>query len=327
MNHQIENIRVQRLLLVISISLFGLKIAAWYITGSVAILTDAIESIVNIVAAALGLYSLILSYKPRDENHPYGHGKVEYVSAAIEGTLICIAGLLIVFESVSNFYTGHELKQLDTGIYLIAVSAIINFIVGWYAITTGNKNKSYPLIAAGKHLQSDTYSTVGILAGILLILFTGKLWLDSAVALLFACIIIYTGIKIIRQSLAGIMDEADFILLKELVDYANEHRHENWIDLHNLRIIKYGSIMHIDCHLTVPWYLNVREAHLEIELFTELIRSKYGKSVEFFIHTDGCEDFSCSLCTKSNCNARTNSFREKVKWTLQRVSSNKKHHV
>lgn len=327
MSQQLQNIRVQRLLLVISVTLFLLKIIAWYITGSVAILTDALESIVNMVAAAMGLYSLILSSKPKDANHPYGHGKVEYISSAIEGTLICIAGILIVYESISNFFTGHELKQLDAGLYIVAASAAVNYLVGWYAVKTGNKNKSYPLIAAGKHLQSDTYSTIGIVIGILLILLTGRLWLDSAVALLFAGIIIYTGMRIIKQSLAGIMDEADFILLGELIEYANNHRRENWIDLHNLRIIKYGSILHIDCHLTVPWFLNVRQAHQEIEWFTEMIRNKYGESVEFFIHTDGCEDFSCSLCTKESCPERKSAFREKLIWNLQRVVSDKKHRM
>ncbi len=322
-----QNIKIQRGLLLVSIVLFILKVTAWYLTSSVAILTDALESTVNIAAASIGLYSLILSARPKDDNHPYGHGKVEFVSSAIEGTLICIAGLVIVYESITNFIHGHKLSALDTGLYLICASALINYLVGWYSIKIGKKNNSYILIAAGKHLKSDTYSTLGIMLGLILVIFTGALWLDSAVALFFAGIIIYTGVGIIRKSIAGIMDEADFILLKELIEYADENRRENWIDLHNLRIIKYGSILHIDCHLTVPWYFNVREAHQEIDYFTKLIREHFGNTVELFIHTDGCESFSCVLCYKKDCNERKHPFAEKVKWDVKRVLANHKHRV
>jgi cation diffusion facilitator family transporter len=322
-----RNIRVQQFLLLVSLLLFGIKIIAWYLTASVSILTDALESIVNIAAAALGLYSLILSAKPRDENHPYGYGKVEFISSAIEGTLICTAGLLIAYKSFVSYFSGYEVQKVDIGLYLISISAIINYVVGWYALKTGKKNSSYPLIAAGKHLQSDTYSTLAVIAGLILIMLTGAKWLDSAVALLLSGFIMYTGVQIVRHSLAGIMDEADFILMNEMIEYLNANRSANWIDLHNLRIIKYGSILHIDCHLTVPWYFNTREAHREIDALTLLIREKYGSSVEFFIHTDACESYSCTLCTKANCVQRINAFHEKVTWNLNRVAANKKHKV
>ncbi len=322
-----QNIRVQQMLLVVSVLLFSFKITAWYLTASVSILTDALESIVNIAAASLGLYSLILSAKPRDENHPYGHGKVEFISSAIEGTLICTAGLLIAYKAVMSFFIGHTVRQIDTGLYLISASAVVNYIVGRYTLKTGQKNHSYPLIAAGKHLQSDTYSTLGIIIGLILILLTDALWLDSVVALILSGFIIFTGVQIVRNSLAGIMDEADFLLMNEMISYLNKHRSAKWIDLHNLRIIKYGSILHIDCHLTVPWYFNTREAHQEIDTLTSLVREKYGNSVEFYIHTDGCESFSCSLCALSDCKERKHDFNEIVTWNLKRVAANKKHQL
>ncbi len=182
-------------------------------------------------------------------------------------------------------------------------------------------------MASGRHLQTDTWSTIGIIAGLLLILFTKIWWMDSAVAILFALIIIYTGYKIVRSSVAGIMDEADEALLKKLVVTLNNNRKDNWIDLHNLRIIKYGATIHLDCHLTVPWYLNVHEAHAEIDSLSALVKNEYGESVELFVHSDGCLDFSCAICQKQHCTVRKYTFENKIEWTIENISSNNKHNI
>ena len=121
------------------------------------------------------------------------------------------------------------------------------------------------------------------------------------------------------------MDEADRQLLQDLISYINKHRRENWVDLHNLRVIKYGGLLHVDCHLTVPWYLNVLEAHVEVDALTNLIRSRYSESMEFFVHTDACYDFSCRICTKESCTVRKHAFEERVEWSLDNVVANKRH--
>lgn len=305
--------------------MFVIKIAAWYITNSVAVLTDALESSVNLIMGAVGLYSLYLSAKPRDADHPYGHGKIEFVSAALEGAFISLAGGIIIYEAILNLSDPHEIAELDSGIILISISAVINFGVGFTAIKVGKKNNSIALRASGKHLLTDTYTTLGIIVGLVLIAITNLAWLDSAVAILFACIILYSGFKIIRTSLAGIMDEADLELLKEMVEYLNKERQTNWVDLHNLRIIKYGSVLHFDCHLTVPWYLNVHEAHKEIDVLANKIKAKFGNRVELFVHTDGCLEFSCAICDKADCQARQHPFEKKIDWTVENISSNQKH--
>lgn len=328
LNSASQNLRIQKIIAAISIGLFIVKILAWYITGSVAILTDALESIVNVVAGLIGVYSLQVSARPRDQDHPYGHGKVEFISAAIEGTLILVAGILIIYEAVSNLLgSSHVINKLDYGIYLVAATAIINYAAGMVCVNTGKKNNSLALIASGKHLQSDTYTTAGIIAGLVLLYFTNLGWIDSAVAILFAVIILITGYKIIRSSIAGIMDEADTGLLKEMVGTLNKNRSANWIDLHNLRIIKYGSTLHLDCHLTVPWYFNVHEAHNEIDALSGLVRKNYGDSVELFVHSDGCLDYSCSICDKLDCPVRKHPFEKKIYWTLDNISSNHKHTI
>ena len=327
MNTSKQNLRVQKIIAAISIILFIIKIIAWYITGSVAILTDALESIVNVVAGLIGVYSLYVSAKPRDIDHPYGHGKVEFISAAIEGTLISVAGFIIIYQAVQNLRYTHEIKKLDWGILLVAITAIINFLAGSYCVKAGRKNNSLALIASGNHLKTDTYTTVGIIAGLILLYFTNINWIDSAVAMLFAFIIIYTGYKIIRSSVAGIMDEADEKLLEELVVSLNENRNTNWVDMHNLRIIKYGPTLHMDCHLTVPWYFNVYEAHREVDDLSALIRKNFGSSVELFVHTDACLDFSCAICIKKDCAVRHHVFKEKVEWTMTNILRNKKHSI
>ncbi len=322
-----QNYNFQKIVTVTGVALFLVKMGAWYLTNSVAILTDALESTVNVASAFIGLYSLFVSAKPKDRDHPYGHGKVEFVSAAIEGTLISGAGLLIIFEAIKNLGNPHPVARLDYGIMLISATAIINYLVGAVAVKTGRKNNSLALVASGKHLQSDTYSTIGIIIGLILLFMTGMAWLDSAVALLFAFLIVYTGYRIIRDSLRGIMDEADQELLKNMVSLLQANRGENWVDLHNLRIIKYGATLHLDCHLTVPWYLNVHEAHQEIERLNKLVNENFGGSIELFVHTDACCDFSCAICDKESCTVRQLAFNKQVEWSVENISSNHKHHA
>lgn len=320
-----ENIGLQRWVAIIAIILFLFKLAAYYLTQSVAVLTDALESIVNVLAGLIGLYSLRIAAKPSDQDHPYGHGKAEFLSAAVEGSLVIMAGLIIIYEAIIDLLNPAHIQKLDKGIYIVAFTAVVNFIVGTICIYRGRRNNSIQLVAAGKHLRTDTWNTTGIIVGLILIYFTRALWLDGVVALLFAGLILYTGYHILRKSVAGIMDEADLKLLHELISYLNAHRRENWIDLHNLRVIKYGGGLHVDCHLTVPWYLTVLEAHAEVEAFTSLVRGRFGEQIEFFVHTDPCLEFSCRICTKESCEVRKHPFEERVAWTLLTVVPNKKH--
>lgn len=320
-----ENIRVQKYIVAVAVILFALKMGAWYLTGSVAVLTDGLESIVNVISGFIGLYSLTLSAKPKDANHPYGHGKIEFISAGIEGTLITIAGLFIIYEAVLSFINPEPLQKLDLGILLIAISAVINYGFGWWAFQTGKKNESLALQASGRHLQTDTYTTIGIIAGLILIRFTNILWLDGAVAILFALFIMKTGYRILREAVAGIMDETDEDLLEDLISFLQENRDPKWIDLHNLRIIKYGRILHVDCHLTLPWYLTVKEAHAELDKIEALITDKFGDRIEIFIHTDYCMEFSCRICQVQNCEVRQHDFEEEITWTVGNVASDGKH--
>lgn len=312
-------------MVVVAVVLFIVKVIAWYMTESVAILTDALESTVNVIAGFIGLYSLRVAAKPKDADHPYGHGKAEFLSAAGEGSLVIMAGCIIIYEAVVDFIHPHPLQKLDKGILLVGATAAINFIVGSVSIYKGKRNNSMALEASGRHLRTDTYSTLGIILGLGIIWYTKLIFLDGVISIIFAGIIIFTGYRILRRSIAGIMDEADMQLLNKMIAYLNAHRRENWIDLHNLRVIKYGGLLHVDCHLTVPWYLNIHEGHAEIDALTSLIRKEFGEAIEFFVHTDGCLDFSCPICIKEDCPVRKHAFEGRVEWTLENVIPNKKH--
>jgi cation diffusion facilitator family transporter len=318
-------VQLQKWIVFVAVVLFAIKMVAYFLTRSVSILTDALESTVNVAAGFIGLYSLFIASKPSDQNHPYGHGKAEFLSAAIEGTLIAVAGFVIIYKAINNLIYPQPIQKLDYGILLIAITAFVNFFTGILSIRQGKKNNSLALIASGRHLQSDTLSTLGIIIGLIVIYYTKFLWLDGAIAILFALIVIFTGYRILRKSVAGIMDEADLSLLKEMIAVLNNNRRENWVDLHNLRVIKYGGRLHLDSHLTVPWYLNVQEAHVEIEELSKMIREQFSNSMELFVHSDGCQYFQCPICVKSSCPVRKHPFEKKIKWDVENVLTDKKH--
>lgn len=318
-------VKIQRNITLLAFVLFIIKMIAWWWTKSVSIFTDALESTVNVATGLIGWYSLWLAAKPRDRNHPYGHGKAEFISSAIEGTLIAIAGILIIYEAVRHLQHPPVIQKLDGGMLLIGITAVINYFAGTFAIGRGQKIRSVALEASGKHLRSDTYSTIGIIIGLVLIKFTGWLWLDAVVAIIFAIIILITGYRVLRRSLAGIMDEADLLLLEELVVYINQHRSPQWIDMHNLRMIQYGNVLHLDGHLTLPWYYNVQEAHSEIDALDKLIKDRFGDAIELFVHVDGCLEFSCRICSLDICPVRQHPQERRLNWTTDNVLKNEKH--
>jgi len=320
-----EKIGVQTFALVVGFILLGVKFYAFFITNSNAILTDALESIINIVAGSFGLYSLYLAAKPHDEDHPYGHGKIEFISASIEGTLIFAAGVAMIIKSTYNLFKPIEISSLDIGLVLIVISGFINFGLGHYAQKSGEKNSSLTLIASGEHLKSDAYTSIGLLIGLGFIYLTKIYFLDNVVSILMGLFIIYSGFKILKKSVAGIMDEADFALLDRVVEQLNKNRKENWIDIHNLRIIKFGDKIHIDCHTTIPWYFNANEVHDELKLVEENIKDIIPNNLETFIHADPCLPKSCKSCYKHDCNVRQFPFEQRIEWTLENVMKNEKH--
>lgn len=315
----------QKITLVVGVSLLIIKFVAYFLTQSNAILTDALESIVNVVAGGFGFLSLSIAARPKDENHPYGHGKVEFISGAIEGSLIVIAGVVILVKSIYSFFDPSPLSALDVGMVLTALAGAINYGLGWYVAKKGAATGSMVLQASGAHLKSDGYSTVGLLVGLGLLLLTGWWWLDPALALVFGIIIMRAGVLVIKESLAGIMDEVDYQLVEQIVEVLKEHRRSSCIDIHNLRVIKYGTSLHVDCHMTIPWYYDTRQAHDEVDALEEWLTSHTEKPIEFFIHVDPCVPQSCAICSVENCPVRQQEWQQEIVWTVENVMLNQKH--
>lgn len=306
-------LKVQKRIVLVSFVILIAKFIAYYVTHSVGVLTDALESIVNVVAGAVSLYSLHLAMQPQDRNHPFGHGKIELISASSEGILIIIAGIMIIYEAVKRLLFPIEIQKLDIGIYIIAFSGVINYLLGTYSIRTGKKHNSVALVAGGKHLHSDTYSTIGLVIGLLALFFTKISWIDSALALLFGGIIIFTGISILRQTITGLVDHADEQLLGEMVTVLNENRQPEWIDIHNTKIIKSGNYLYIDCDLTVPWYYTVEAGHNLGSQLKDVLNQKYGNRIQLTIHIDPCnitQTCKCEKCMLVKCPHRQKPFTQ-----------------
>lgn len=324
-NKSKSNIKLQQWILAVGLLLLVIKFMAFFLTGSNTILSDAFESIINVTAAGFALFSLYYSSRPRDKNHPYGHGKVEFLSAGIEGVLILIAGIGIIYKSVYNLIEPMEIRNLDMGIILIAIAGVINYIMGYILEKRGKEQKVIVLESGGKHLKTDAYSTLVLLVGLFAIYILNMPVLDSIFALGFGVYIGIEGYKIIRRSVAGIMDEADFDLLKQIIEVIKENRKDSWIDIHNLRVIKYGSVIHIDAHMTVPYYYNIEEGHEIITDVETIVRENFGRSVELFIHVDPCKESSCPICPIKDCKVRKQAFKERITWNLDTVLENQMH--
>jgi len=248
-----SNMRFQKRALLAGIVLFGLKFTAYFITNSNAILTDALEGLVNILGAAFGLFSLYYATLPKDKNHPYGHGKIEFVSSGFEGGLVLVAGASMIIKAIYSFFYPEQVMINGFGIALIVLAGGMNFAMGWSMLKQGKKVNSVQLQAGGKHLLSDGYSTVGLIMGLAIVWVTKIAILDNVLAIVLGLMISVTGIKIIRKSIAGVMDEADPEQLKRVAQVLEEKRKENWVDIHNFKMVRYGAKLHLDAHLNAVW--------------------------------------------------------------------------
>jgi cation diffusion facilitator family transporter len=316
-----------RLSFVIGFVLMCAKFFAYFITSSTAILTDALESIINVVAGGFAWYSIQLAEKPKDNEHPYGHGKIEFISAGFEGGLIVMAAIYILFEAILQFIAPSPIHQLENGIFICAIAGLVNLILGRFLLQIGKKSESPTLIADGKHLLVDTYSSIALVVGLGLVAYTGNVIFDPIISIVLAIGILVTGYRLLRGALAGLMDEADHQLLEQVTQVLNENRKENWIDIHNLRIVKYGSQVHIDSHLTLPYYYDLETSHAAVTAVENLVSEKFHSQVEMFIHADPCLAVSCEICGIHSCEFRKKPFKNKLEWTKAMLLKNQKHQL
>ncbi|MHA8049791.1 cation diffusion facilitator family transporter [Aquirufa sp. ROCK-SH2] len=318
----------QRLILfsfIVSMLIMGVKFYAYYLSGSTTLLTDALESIVNVVAGAFAYYSIYLASLPKDLNHPYGHGKIEFFASGLEGVLILLASGYIFLHASQHLWAHPIIEKLDVGLYISLSSAAVNGILGLILVKAGKKEHSPALIADGKHLKLDAYNGVFVAISLVITLITGWLWIDSIASLIFAGMMCWQGVHLIRSSVAALMDETNPKVFQKVIDCITTNQKEEWIDLHNLRVQQYGGDLHIDCHLTLPRFWDLNRVHDEIHEFEEILGNVLPTNIEIFVHSDPCLDDCCSHCAVKNCSIRKNEFKQKVEWNKMNLALNQKH--
>ncbi len=299
--------------LIVGLGMFAAKITAFLITGSSAIFSDAAESVVHVLATGMALYSIILSSKPADKDHLYGHGNVEYFSAAIEGFLILTAAIAIIYFAIKDIIGDYQPSALDTGTMIIASAGLVNLWLGVYLIKKGRKTHSLALVADGKHVLTDAVTSIGVVFGLGLVLLTNVYLLDPICAILVAINIVFTGYKLIRESIGGLMKETDPKVLEKITNILIQAKNDSWIDIHQLRFWSSAGKLFVEFHLILPHYFTIKESHLEEEHIRDAFEKQFPHS-QIYIHLDYCEPELCKMCGKENCDERTSEATELKDW-------------
>lgn len=245
----------------IAVAILILKYAAYHITGSVALYSDALESIVNVLTAAVAMIALRVSAIPADKNHPFGHAKAEYFSAVFEGVLVVLAAVLIFYEAVQAFRAPRSLEEPGLGLAINGIATVLNGAWAAYLIHRGKAWRSPALSADGWHLATDVFTSLGVIAGLILAQLTGLLWLDPLLAMAVAANILWAGYNIIKQSLGGLMDEAvDADMAERITNVIRESGH-GALQVHDIRARHAGRMTFIEFHMVVPGAMTVADAH------------------------------------------------------------------
>ncbi len=253
-----QRLAVMALSVSTSMLLTALKFYSFWLTGSSAILSDALESIMNVVASGFALWSVYLASRPPDIDHPYGHGKIEFFSVGFEGALIALAAVGIFWEALPKIVEPRALPKLDFGLLILLGTAGVNFWLGKTLVRTGERTRSVAITADGRHILTDVYTSAGVLIGLLLVRQTGWYFLDGVVACVVAANILFIGAKLVFQSSSRLMDAYDPELLDRISDIIAQNRKPAWIDVHRLRAWRSGQLIYIDFHLILPRYLSLR---------------------------------------------------------------------
>lgn len=289
--------------LLVSLVLMAAKFYTFHLTHSSAVLSDALESIINVVAAAFAVVSIWMAAQPPDFDHPYGHGKIEYFSAGFEGALIIFAAIGIFKTGISHLLMPAPLKNLQAGLAILVAASAINLMLGIGLLRVGKKAQSLTLIADGKHVLTDVYTSVGVVVGLFLVHWTDWLWLDGAIACLVGVNILLTGTRLVRQSFSALMDASDPHLLFEISRLLEKHRKESWIDIHQLRAWRSGNFVHIDLHLVLPRDYLLDDAHTEAKALERLLIDHFEGNAGVLVHMDPCGtiliDDKAAPCWKS----------------------------
>lgn len=317
----LQKLRMKAILLSVLVStvLLGLKFLTYYLTRSSAVLSDGLESIINVVASAFATVSLWFAAKPPDPDHPYGHGKIEYFSAGFEGALIIFAAIGIFYTGIEHLRRPHELPYLQDGLIILGLATVINLLLGLYLLRIGRQTESLALIADGRHVLTDVYTSVGVLAGLALVYWTGWLRMDGVIACLVGINILFAGGKLVAQSFSRLMDASDPDLLERIAAILEKNRRADWIDIHQLRAWRAGSLIHVDLHLVLPQDVSLETAHQEAKALETILGQQFKGNVSVLIHMDPCQSVECPICGRSLCVLRGEQHRSNTPWDRKRL--------
>lgn len=313
--------RVALLSILAGLAILGLKYYAYLVSGSTALLSDAIESVVNVVAAVFALGAVIFADKPADREHPYGHGKIEHFSAAFEGGLIALAAVMIWWEAISALHTywngTFKHGNLGQGLLINLIGGSLNGVLGVFLLMMGKRQRSRAIEADGHHVLSDFWTTLGIAGGLLMVKLTGILWLDPVMAMVVGTLLAVTGFKLVHSSSQALLDMEDPGLVDNLVQVINRVRPAEVIALHELRTLRNGRYTHVDIHLVIPEFMKINEGHDLADRFGKQVIAEATLEGELHTHVDPCERSWCSGCAVDPCPIRKEALRAQLPITLE----------
>jgi cation diffusion facilitator family transporter len=303
--------------LVVGTALLAAKFWAWRLTGSQTVFSDAMESIVNVVAAGGALAAMVFASRPADESHPYGHGKIEFVTGGFEGGLVAFAAIVILHEAVAALLdlSNYAPKKLEIGIGVLAAAGVANAALGWYLLREGRRHGSATLVADGHHVLSDFWTSAGAVVGLLLVRATGLNWIDPVVAILVAGHLLVTGVTLVRHAARGLLDAADPIVVEDVANALEKARAPGVIEVHDLRAIDVGGFHHVDLHVVVPEFWPVERAHREIDEYERRAQALRERRGEMQFHVDPCERAYCRRCDWPDCPVRRAAFEARRPFT------------
>lgn len=307
--------------LVMGTVIMALKFWAYHVSSSTAILSDALESVVNVTAAIFLVFAMRFSLAPPDREHPYGHGKIEFITAIFEGGLVTFAALTILYEGVRAYFEPRNLVDLGQGIWILAIAGACNGALGIFLVRLGKRTQSMSLTADGKHVFSDFLTSIGLILALILMEWTKWYWIDFAVAIALGLLLLATGVPLIKEAMDALLDSQDAKLLEKIRINIENKRNAAIIRLHNVRAMRHGRRIYVGGHVVVPEFWPVQKAHDLVERFENTVVKEMFLEGEMEFHVDPCRRMFCSICEVQECPVRQEAFRERPPLTLEEMIS------
>jgi len=312
-------IRAGVISLVAGAAICAAKFAAFAVTHSAAVLSDALESIVNVVAASFLIGSVFFAGIPADRNHPYGHGKIEFFSAVFEGGLVAFAAIATIVNAVDAFFHP-RLEALEQGLLITGGAAAANLALGVFLLRVGRRAQSPAIVADGHHVLSDVWTSAGVLVGLGLVALTSIPWLDPMIAAGLGLYLAYTGFRLVRRAAGALLDEEDTKTVRDLLATLEEDRPPGIIRVHYLRAIRSGRRTHVDAHLVMPEFWTVDRAHAVADAMERRLHERLGDDVDVMFHSDPCRRAYCSGCDVADCPVRAAPFVRRPPLTIEEAT-------